>query len=186
MKAAPEYLLVGEAPPPGTITTPYHRQFATRLVCRALDVEAARRVAKEINWGALRDSRRLLTRFASSCEHVNLLKRWPGYDRRGSAFPLIGAQRRARLIHESPSPHRARILAGRRVAAAFNLYDFDYFEALDVDGHDYVVVPHPSGVNRWWNDPGNRSRARVFFESLGRMARRRLGGVGSLSGSTRR
>jgi uracil-DNA glycosylase len=29
-----------------------------------------------------------------------------------------------------------------------------------------VVVPHPSGVNRWWNCPENEARAKEFLTSL--------------------
>lgn len=29
-----------------------------------------------------------------------------------------------------------------------------------------AVVPHPSGINPWWNDEQNRSHARGFFSQL--------------------
>jgi hypothetical protein len=30
------------------------------------------------------------------------------------------------------------------------------------DGFDVAVIPHPSGVNHWWNDPANRRRFAEF------------------------
>jgi hypothetical protein len=33
------------------------------------------------------------------------------------------------------------------------------------------VVPHPSGVNRWWNDAANEARARTFMERMVSFAR---------------
>jgi uracil-DNA glycosylase len=38
-----------------------------------------------------------------------------------------------------------------------------------VTGTEYrrvAFVPHPSGLNRWWNDADNRLRARKFFNRL--------------------
>lgn len=33
---------------------------------------------------------------------------------------------------------------------------------------DCYVIPHPSGVNRWWNDPKNRRAAWRFAEKMAR------------------
>lgn len=65
------------------------------------------------------------------------------------------------------------LLAGKRVASAFGL-DEEYLAdpvAFPIGGRPVAVhvVPHPSGVNRWWNEPANRERARAFLaEDLGR------------------
>ena len=50
------------------------------------------------------------------------------------------------------------VLCGRRVAKAFSV-EGDF---LDRVGR-YLLCPHPSGLNHWWNDEGNRRRARETF-----------------------
>jgi hypothetical protein len=57
------------------------------------------------------------------------------------------------------------LVAGTRAAAALGLRP-DYFAAQALGGRPAYVVPHPSGVNRWWNDPANRAAARRFFEGV--------------------
>jgi hypothetical protein len=53
------------------------------------------------------------------------------------------------------------VLLGRRVAAAFGLASAPYLEWTEARGRTWVVMPHPSGVNRWWNDEENRLLATV-------------------------
>lgn len=47
-------------------------------------------------------------------------------------------------------------LVGTRVARAFEMRPV---ALLHVDA-PYITLPHPSGLNRWWNDPDNVSAAR--------------------------
>lgn len=35
-----------------------------------------------------------------------------------------------------------------------------------LSGRTVAIVPHPSGLNRWWNDQGNRLAARAFLRGL--------------------
>jgi uracil-DNA glycosylase len=102
----------------------------------------------------------------------------------GSEFPAREAAAAARVLADA-SPWfgggRAVLLAGKRVAAAFGLREPEYFrvERIRIDrwtsggGADMwersvvaVVVPHPSGRCRWWNDPRNRRRASRWFRRL--------------------
>jgi hypothetical protein len=53
------------------------------------------------------------------------------------------------------------VLAGRRVPKAFGVSG----EFLTVEGK-YALIPHPSGLNHWWNDHVNRERAKEFFGDL--------------------
>lgn len=110
---------------------------------------------------------------------VNLVERWPGPSRggKGDAFPMDqarrGALRVARLIARE-RPARV-LLAGRRVAEAFGwrgapLLAWAEAEVL-VGGRPVAevaaaVIPHPSGVSRWWNDPANEGAARAFLADL--------------------
>lgn len=35
---------------------------------------------------------------------------------------------------------------------------------LSIENVPAFCIPHPSGVNRWWNDPENRERAEAFMQ----------------------
>ena len=126
---------------------------------------------------------------------VNLLQEFPGYaDGKGggATFPPDEARAAARTLvfelmrdaevraRRPPRPHL--ILLGRRVAAAFDCDKFGeaWFirqavqltvlgsleESLGGSQFDATVVPHPSQLSRWWNDPANLARAQAFFLSL--------------------
>lgn len=104
---------------------------------------------------------------------VNVLQRWPGVGHsgeRGSRFPIVRARRAAkRLTFEAK---QVVLLAGKRVAAALAIDFTDYFHwkllPRGVDGALvwFVLVPHPSGCNAWWNYPENRAIARRFFRQV--------------------
>lgn len=62
---------------------------------------------------------------------------------------------------------RRTILLGQRVARAFGArvppLQFEPILEGRPDLGKWAVVPHPSGRNRWWNEPENRSAARRFL-----------------------
>jgi hypothetical protein len=159
-------LLVGEAPPPGRIRAAgrYHRRLAMRLACRCIDSYPLPGAAI-----VLAQSYPEVFAVVSRMKHVSLLRDWPGYQAKGSAYPFVEAVAgAARLRRYGFLGRRIVVLGGRRVANAFGLADLDYFKPTHRDGVEFILAPHPSGVNRWWNNPGNRTRARVWIESLGR------------------
>jgi len=96
---------------------------------------------------------------------ANLLSRWPGRSGRGSAFPPAEARRRAESVAQHLGSFRSVVLVGRRVARAFGRYKQDWYAWYD-DGPRVAVVPHPSRVNRYWNDPANVRAAEAFFRLL--------------------
>lgn len=56
------------------------------------------------------------------------------------------------------------ILLGAKVARAF---EFDSFEPFTVaDGGKTLVLPHPSGLCRMWNEPGAFQRARLLVAEV--------------------
>ena len=95
---------------------------------------------------------------------VNLLDRWPGKKGKGDAFPLDEARASARRLNLWGKP--LVILVGRNVARAFGANSVAYLEGFLLGYVNAVVIPHPSGLNRWWNDPANTERARRFMRSL--------------------
>ena len=132
-------LIVGEAPSMRT-----SRPFAGRSGERLAELAGT-------SLESIRDRFRL----------VNLLGHWPGPDAsgKGSAFPMEQARPAAATLRLPGGS----LLCGRRVAAAFGLANAPYFAWRDVDGRRVAVIPHPSGVSRWWNDPANVDAARSFL-----------------------
>lgn len=96
----------------------------------------------------------------------NVLSAWPGASCvKGAAFPLGQARIRAALLSRRFVRGRTVVLLGFRTARAFGVRG-GYFTRVRIRGADVVVVPHPSGVNRWFNDPDNVTKMRRFMRSL--------------------
>jgi len=91
----------------------------------------------------------------------NLFSQPQGKSGKGDAFPMKTARARAARFHFDSD---VVMLLGKRVAAAFGAKT-DYFEWFDLRGSRAAIVPHPSGINRWWNDPVNVERARAFWRA---------------------
>lgn len=58
------------------------------------------------------------------------------------------------------------VLLGAKVCAAFGVPFIPFTASTTVDG-PLVVLPHPSGLNRLWNDPMAYVRARDALRSAG-------------------
>lgn len=77
------------------------------------------------------------------------------------------------LVWSLPSARQAatrltaeyRVLLGARVAAAHGL-TFEPFCNVQDDGWRGVILPHPSGRSRLWNEPGAAARARKLVLEL--------------------
>ena len=96
---------------------------------------------------------------------VNLLDGWPGKQGKGDAFPAGAAKDKAVDIAVYDR-HQVLILMGRRVAAAFRVCDLDYFGTTLLWSKRVYLFPHPSGVNRWWNDEENVAEAGRFLRKF--------------------
>ena len=97
-------------------------------------------------------------------ERVNVLDRFPGKQGKGDKFPLPEAREAAQGIRLEGRPFV--LLLGRGVASAFGLGNLPWLEWAEVEQARVAVVPHPSGINRWWNEQENRERAREFLGNL--------------------
>ncbi len=69
----------------------------------------------------------------------------------------VGAARE-RAVELKCTP-RPTILLGVKVCNAFGVA-FRPFEVVNAGYADYLVLPHPSGLNRIWNQPGAYEKAR--------------------------
>lgn len=93
----------------------------------------------------------------------NVLPAFPGKAGKGDAFPAAFARTNAarmRLPRGLPV-----LLMGRGPARALGVAA-PYLVGTVLRGRRAVVVPHPSGVNRWWNDPANAARATAVLRSI--------------------
>jgi hypothetical protein len=101
----------------------------------------------------------LLSVSLDECHVVNLLSKYPGPAAgKGDLFPLHRARRAARVIDLATAPV---VLVGLRVAEAFGVEHPRHFQRCEVRGRPAIVVPHPSGVSTWWNDPRNVEAGRA-------------------------
>lgn len=81
--------------------------------------------------------------------------RWRVAEARETADRLI-------RLYRSPEggPGARFVLCGRQVARAFELDDAPWFSRALIYGVATVLIPHPSGRCREYNDPANVARAR--------------------------
>lgn len=87
-------------------------------------------------------------------EHIIWLNLWP--------TPASDPVRYARFIARGAEPEDLIVLLGRKVAKVFGLDDHPPLDAVVKGGGygpTYLLLPHPSGVNRWWNDRDNFATA---------------------------
>lgn len=99
-------------------------------------------------------------------ECLNVLRSYPGPEGdKGDAFPRQRAQRAARRLWGSLRGRRV-LLAGKRVGVAFGIREDYLVWTTHEAGFDVAVIPHPSGVNRWWNEPANRRRFTKFVRDV--------------------
>lgn len=101
-------------------------------------------------------------------ERRNLIDRHPGKSGKGDAFPMEEAYRNA--MHMRNDLHgRSVIFVGKQVAAAFQCARFKPLRWWDTAGvglpaRRFAILPHPSRLNRWWNDPRHERAAEKFLQ----------------------
>lgn len=115
----------------------------------------------------------------SSYFHLeNVMDQNPGRSKKGKghAFDVTVARNRVKtIILPQIQPDDRLILVGGRVARAFRMRgSLEVFEWGTVwastlltcprlDEVPVCMIPHPSGVNRWWNEPENHNKMRAFL-----------------------
>ena len=100
-------------------------------------------------------------------ELSNLVERFPGrLDLgKGDRFPAAEARERVKRLFVAG---RRVILTGRGVAAAWGMADAPFLRWRNARGAKVSVLPHPSGLNHWYNDPSNRRKVRRFLRKWAR------------------
>lgn len=108
---------------------------------------------------------------------VNVLPHYPGSAPSGvgDAFPMSEARAQALAISDTWVSGDRIVLCGRNVARSFGWTSLPYL-SWERGPFDIAisVFPHPSGLNRWWNDLDNRVEAAMFLRDL---VRRSIGEV---------
>ena len=104
--------------------------------------------------------------FLRTFDRVNLLQVQPQDSGKGTDFNVKAASCVAGELERTFTPGLVVLLLGKRVAAAFKQTNVEYFRWFALNHARAVVVPHPSGVNRWWNDPANELQMIKFMHSL--------------------
>lgn len=96
---------------------------------------------------------------------VNVLEYWPGRSGKGDAFPKGKVPDRLRKLVAS---HPATIFVGRGVADRFrfNPREFLKWYPYPRGKRAAAILPHPSGVNHWYNDRGNVKEAEMFLRGI--------------------
>jgi hypothetical protein len=56
------------------------------------------------------------------------------------------------------------VLLGKNVARCFGFRDLPFLAEISIYGRRFLIFPHPSGINRWWNERRNERRARQFLQ----------------------
>lgn len=105
-------------------------------------------------------------------ETMNVLDWYPGRapGGKGDRFPMT----EARVAARDKLPQllgRKVVFCGSGVAEAFDAVEpiapFTWMMRLHAAASfQWAMVPHPSPVNRFWNDPANVARAKQFFDLL--------------------
>lgn len=97
--------------------------------------------------------------FLERFDRVNLLDVQPQVSGKGTDFNVKLASKKAFYFEHNREGLFGRpftLLLGKRVAAAFGLTKVEYFVPITFkNGSKAYVVPHPSGVSRWWNTLDN-------------------------------
>lgn len=104
-------------------------------------------------------------------DRANLLDRWPGKHGPGDAFPKVealsgGVSLWNRYLYDMNCTYDWVLLLGRSVERImFRRPPGPWlkWELILPQAMNMAVIPHPSGVNRWWNDASNVEAARQFL-----------------------
>ena len=56
------------------------------------------------------------------------------------------------------------VLLGKNVARCFGFRDVPFLAETRIYGRRFLIFPHPSGTNRWWNERRNERRARQLLQ----------------------
>ena len=56
------------------------------------------------------------------------------------------------------------VLLGKNVARCFGFRELPFLAEISIYGRRFLIFPHPSGTNLWWNERRNERRARQLLQ----------------------
>lgn len=111
-----------------------------------------------------------LEEYARRTQRFNVLPCWPGRADRGDRFPKhLARQNASRMMYSFSDCHV--LFIGLAVANIFDFHErpLQWRRLSTISGtYTAAVLPHPSGVNRWWNDAKNKQAAVRFMRKTWR------------------
>jgi uracil-DNA glycosylase len=97
------------------------------------------------------------------CRRMHLNTRYRGKRRKGDAFNRAEGNANAGDVLLDWRVERI-VLLGKNVARCFGLRDVPFLAEIRIYGRRFLILPHPSGTNRWWNERRNERRARQVLQ----------------------
>lgn len=92
-------------------------------------------------------------------------RRFPRYDLCVGKWSAKAARSRAGVLLGEHARSDVFVLLGRKVAEAFGVADLAAFSWIDAPDRRIVLLPHPSGRCRDWQEPGTFERARTLLSA---------------------
>lgn len=105
-----------------------------------------------------------------SVNRRNLIAYYPGKSGKGDNFPFEEAKSAAYEMEKEFGRGAEILLLGKNVAKAFGFGNMKFLDSTEIGGVMFHLFPHPSGVNRWWNNPNNTKAAKIFAKKIARRA----------------
>ncbi|PYK15885.1 MAG: hypothetical protein DME55_13060 [Verrucomicrobia bacterium] len=98
-----------------------------------------------------------------ACRRKHLNTHYSGKRRKGNAFDRAKGHVNAADILLDWRVERI-VLLGKNVARCFGFRDLPFLAEIRIYGRRFLIFPHPSGTNRWWNERRNERRARQLLQ----------------------
>ena len=117
-----------------------------------------------------------------ACRRKHLNTHYSGKRGKGNAFDRAKGYVNAADVLMDWGVERI-VLLGKNVARCFGFRDLPFLAEIRIYGRRFLIFPHPSGTNRWWNERRARQLLQRFlrgktvppgFRKSGRSTRMRL------------
>ena len=114
--------------------------------------------------------------FEARATTMNVDDEYRGKAGKGDLFKLRRGHAKFKVLTAS-HPSQPILLCGLAVARACGLIDAPILRWFAWEGRWVAIMPHPSGINQWWNSAHNRVRAKSFLSHSWRVKH----GIGHLT-----
>lgn len=101
--------------------------------------------------------------FINRYARINLNALWIGKAGKGDVFDTAEGYVAAKVLLRGSWTRY--VLLGQKVAECFGIKS-DPCTVVEAIGKHFLLLPHPSGINRWWNEPVNRGRASLKLKEF--------------------